>query len=145
MATTITATSRFTYVYFTWSSNGYINAISAQVSGDSDRHKLYLTHVRDYEDVSDASILGLLRENYEENDGLLDVDGNKLSLIINNFSLSDGDTTIEDLTYYGSFNPLVPAEFEGWLENLEVTGAFIREGQFVRDGDTERPGITYAI
>ena len=141
MPTDLTSTSRFEAIYFYWNSDGYVNEILFVIDGDSGHGKIDVSRIYHYEDIADDSLLGIMRENYADNGGLLDGDGNQLSLTVRNFPLSDEDPDISDLTFYGSFNPLVAAEFEGWLESLEVRGAFIREGQFERDGDTERPGI----
>ena len=141
MATDLSATSRFSLVSFGWGGYNHVSSIAFQTTTDASLSRIYLNYPRHYEDVAEDSDLALLRDNYAANDGLLDTDGNKLTLEIRT-NLADDPVPIEALSFYGSFNPFIAAEFEGWLENLEVRGAFIREGQFSRDGVTERPRIS---
>ena len=142
MATDLSPTSRFSLLVAEWGSRGHVERIGLRTITDQTHTTVELSQLRDYENVADDSNLALLRENYADNDGFLDTDGNTITVNVRNFTLAGGDVPVEDLSKYGSFNPFVAAEADGYFAALQSRGAFVREGDYSEDDDTGRPRLT---
>ena len=141
----LTASSQFTQMRIYWGAAGYVYSFSYRLDGDTNSRDFHLYLPKNYIDLADDHPLTLMRENYETNDGLLDTDGNKITLTVENFTHEDDDITVEDLTEFGSFNPFVEEEFDNWLDLFQIEGAHIRESVYSEHTDTGKPRITSPI
>ena len=145
MATDLSSTSRFTEVRVGWSTIGFPRSVVFQTTTDDRFTNEIFDDPKDYGDIANDSHLAILRDIYADQGGLLDADGNIITINVGNFNLSDDDVPVEDLSRYGSFNPFIPAEFDSWIDRLKADGAFIREGSYSENADTGRPRIESSI
>ena len=84
--------------------------------------------------------LDILHGIYLSDDGLLDEDGNALTIVITG---SDNGlvSTIADLEAMGYWNPLDFYSYERWINKHKVQGVFLRHGKVTEDATTGRKDI----
>ena len=142
----LSSTSQFEGLRVRWGGTGYVFKISYELDGDGDDGRsILLQFPKDYIDLAADHPLTLMRENYEDNDGLFDLDGNKITLTVEDFRHDDDPITVEELTEFGSFNPFIEEEFDNWLDKFQIDGAHIREAVYSEHADTEKPRISSPI
>ena len=145
MATDLSTSSLFASIRMGWQRDGgIISSVTFQTNTDESTTKINLQYPRDYENIADGSHLDILRQIYASEDGLQDDDGFTLVPEVYAFNLSEDDITPEELSSYGSFNPLVAAEYDGWKTQQKIEGANIREATYSEDADTNRPRIEHS-